>query len=401
MKTYGRNTHQGFIAEQCESGKSQSEAFATLEPLVLAQIEPMIFTRNPDRSMGESHRMPKPMAQQLLDLRNAIGRIYSAIERDRAGTGSTRQTRTIVETVETAETEIVESRPVASGKRRIETELEKMERRLDEISRFCQSRNETDPIDEIGMRPYEAAGRLIPRGVPADAILSAISIHWSRDARQDAGIADFDFTALSKRFMDEQNCESYWRNDRGQTEPLHEMFGYVLTLAQARQPIYLYGIKGTGKSHLARQLATYLDLPYGETPLSAGASRGDLLGRLTASSERPFIPAKFTQCYSGGGVFNFEEMDAALAEMIIVLNNALAGDYFENSMSGEALNKSENFIPVATANTLAMGANSKYIRERLDAATLDRWNPGRVEVKFDKKLAKHMLYKHSGGVKNS
>jgi hypothetical protein len=88
-------------------------------------------------------------------------------------------------------------------------------------------------------------------------------------------------------------------------------------------------------------------------------------------------------------------MDAALAEMIIVLNNALAGDHFYNSMSGEHVNKSDNFIAVATANTLALGANSKYIRERLDAATLDRWNMGRVEVKFDHNLAEFMLTKHS------
>ncbi len=393
MKSYGRNTHQGFIAELCESGKSQTEAFRTLEPLVLAQVEPMVFTRNPNRAIGESHRMPKPMAEQVIELRNAIGRIYSEIERNRSGSGQTRRTVKIEETEQVETTE--SAKPVASGKRRIESEMDKFRRRIREVSDFCMRRNETDPIDEISMRPYEAAGKLIPRGIPADALLAALAIHWPKDARHDAGIADFDFLALSKEIMSERDCLKIWRDERNQTDPLHEMFGYVLVLAEARQPIYLFGQKGTGKSHLAKQVATYLELPYEETPMSAGATRGDLLGRFTASPERPFIPAAFPQIYGSGGVFNFEEMDAALAEMIIVLNNALAGNHFYNSMSGEHVNRSENFIAMATANTLALGANSKYIRERLDAATLDRWNMGRVEVKFDMALAEHMLTKHS------
>ena len=298
MKSYGRNTHQGFIAELCEAGKSQDEAFRTLEPLVLAQVEPMIFTRNPNRSIGETHRMPKPMAEQLIELRNAIGRIYSEIERSKSGSGSERRTAEIVQTSDDEKQD--SGKPVASGKRRIESEMDKFRRRIREVSTFCESRNSTDPIDEISMRPYEAAGKLIPRGIPCDALLSALSIHWPKDARRDAGIADFDFLALSREIMSERDCMKIWREERNQTDPLHEMFGYVLVLAEARQPIYLYGQKGTGKSHLARQIATYLDLPYEETPMSAGATRGDLLGRFTASGERPFIPAAFPQIYGNG-----------------------------------------------------------------------------------------------------
>jgi AAA domain (dynein-related subfamily) len=401
MKTYGRNTHLGFIADLCEQGKSQDEAYRILLPMVERQMEPMIFTRNPDRAMGETHRMPKPMLEQLTELRNAIGRIYSEIERSKSGTGSTRQTATIVETEtteETTTTEIVEETteetkpPVAGGKRRTESEFEKFERRIFEIKSFCDRRAETDFVDEVSLRPFEAAARLIPCGVPADALLSSLSIHWSRDQRDDAGIADFDFKSLSASLASDLQCEKVWA-ERGQTEPLHEMFGYVLTLALCRQPIYLYGQKGTGKSHIARQISTFLNLPYGETPMSAGASRGDLQGRLTASQTREFIPAKFCEIYGGGGVFNFEEIDAALAELLIVLNNAMAGNHFYNAMSGETLDKHGNFIAVSTANTLSLGANSQYLRERLDAATLDRWNMGRVPIDFDPAVAKFVLHR--------
>jgi hypothetical protein len=342
--------------------------------------------------------MPKPMAEQLVDLKNAIGRIYSEIERERTGSGTSTGLRTEIVESETTDEEIAEivedSRPVAGGKRRTESEIQKYLRRLFEIKDFCDRRADTDFVDEIGLRPFEAGSRLIACGVPADALLSALSIHWSRDQREDAGIGNFDFKALSASLSEDLQCEKVWREVRGKTEPLHEMFGYVLLLALVRQPIYLYGAKGTGKSHIARQISAFLDLPYGETPMSAGASRGDLQGRLTASQTREFIPAKFCEIYAGGGIFNFEEIDASLPELLITLNNAMAGKQFYNAMSGETLDRSGTFIAVSTANTLALGATSQYLRERLDAATLDRWNMGRVPVDFDKTVAEYVLMRN-------
>jgi|SRR5580765_1580337 len=401
---FGANTHLRFIAELCEQGKSQREAFNALEPLVLGQIEPMIFKRNPTSSekyAGITNRQPKPMAEQLIELRNAIGRIYGLMGRS-SGTkfddsGTEFEESQIQETTEDetddTETESSETpKPVASGKKRIESELEKFFRRIQEVRRFCETRSATDPIDEISVRPAEAAGKLIPLGIPADAILSAISVHWTRDARQDAGIPDFDFKSLSQSIAEENDLNRKWQ-DLGHSDPLHDMFGYALTLARVGQPLYLWGSHGTGKSHLARQIAKFWNLPYGETPMSAGAMRGDLLGRQTANPNRAFISAKFNDIYGGGGVFNFEELDAADPSMIIVLNNALAGNELHNSASGETVLRSPNFIAVATANTLARGATAMYsARERLDGATLDRWNVGRIKLERDPKIEKYLLF---------
>src|SRR4029077_18432736 len=263
--------------------------------------------------------------------------------------------------------------------------------RIDEIRLFCEARETEDPLDEMGVRPGEAAGKLIPRGLPADAVLAATFTHWSDAQREDAGIRPFDFYALSKRIMDENGMAEEWKS-RGEVTPLHQMFGYVSVLADARQPIYLYGPKGTGKSHLAQQIATWNRLDYGETPMSDGASRGDLLGRLTASNARPFISAEFCNIYASGGVFNFEEMDSADPRMLIVLNNALAGKGFYNSNSGERMKRHADFIAVSTANPLANGATSRYAREQLDDATLDRWNSGRVFMKFDRNVEYFLIY---------
>src|SRR4030095_9887604 len=107
--------------------------------------------------------------------------------------------------------------------------------------------------------------------------------------------------------MDKRGIEKVTRSN-GDEEIPHELFGYVLTLIENRQPVYAYGTHGTGKSHIAKQCADYMELPYAESPISPGATRGDLLGRHTA---KDFIAASFVEIYSGGGVFNFEEIDSA------------------------------------------------------------------------------------------
>jgi hypothetical protein len=50
------------------------------------------------------------------------------------------------------------------------------------------------------------------------------------------------------------------------------------------------------------------------------------------------------------------------------------------------MTKSGDFIALATANTLSQGATKFYARNKLDAATLDRWNCGRVFIRFDRNL---------------
>jgi cobaltochelatase CobS len=82
-----------------------------------------------------------------------------------------------------------------------------------------------------------------------------------------------------------------------------------------------------------------------------------------------------------------------LATLLIVLNNALASERFYNSNSGEMISKNEDFIGVSTANTFGLGANKDYVaRERLDAATIDRWRMGRIWVDLDENVEESILY---------
>jgi cobaltochelatase CobS len=56
------------------------------------------------------------------------------------------------------------------------------------------------------------------------------------------------------------------------------------------------------------------------------------------------------------------------------------------------VDRSENFVPVSTANTFGLGANREYTaRERLDAATIDRWRMGRIFIPLDNSVEESIL----------
>jgi AAA domain (dynein-related subfamily) len=397
-RTWRDGSKRETIAEYARNGRTKLDTFNALRPMVAEQIRPMIFSAN----VG-GRRMPKPIGEQLIELKHEIGRVYALLGRaessdfDSAEIEESEETETEetetdfqIEESETEETETEETddgKPQAKGKLRIENELAYFEKRLGEIRSFCDNRARlSEPLDDLStMRPEQAGGELIPRGMPADALLHSLALHWPDDARNDAGIKQFDTVKLSREIMSEREL------------PLdgtyHEMFGYALLLAEARQPIMAVGPAGTGKSHLAKQLAEFLELSYQETPMTPGASRGDLLGRHTIGG---FIPSAFTEIYGGGGVFNFEEIDASDPSMLIVLNNALAQNALYNSANGEEYEKHSDFVPFATANTFGLGANREYTgRERLDAATIDRWRMGRIIMRRDNAVASKILYRNA------
>jgi hypothetical protein len=105
-----------------------------------------------------------------------------------------------------------------------------------------------------------------------DACSHAMTIHWSEGTRQDAGIRPFNVERLADEIGKREGISL-------EGEKLHRLFPYILKLAETRTPIMLSGPAGTGKSYAAKQLSRYLGLPYGEVPMSPGATRGDLLGR--------------------------------------------------------------------------------------------------------------------------
>lgn len=381
-RTSKPGTIQRTIADHCEAGKTKRETYALLIPRV--RSGEMQFMRN-----VPGGRIPKPESEQIQELKNAIGRIYSYLGRSE---GSRFEDEEIPqesgqeneqENEQESEESETKTKPEAKGKKSLRDEWAYFKRRIHEIRRFCVERARlAESVDDISVRPMREAARLIAAGIPADVLLLSMAMHWSPDTRRDAGIDDFDFygdgmfkshpgmVEVSERVMREREISQHGK---------HILFGYILLLIEARVPVLLIGPPGTGKSHIAKQISEYLEYGYGETSLSAGATRSDLLGRHTINPEKPWIPAIHTEQFANGGIHLFDEIDRADPGTTIVLNNALASDEMFNSIDGERYEKSETYAPVGAANTMGLGANRSITSaERMDGATIDRFRMGRV-----------------------
>lgn len=386
-----KGTKRNLIAELAERGSTKRDAFAALRPLVESQTKPMIFAAN----VG-GRREPKSITEQLVELKNEIGRVYALLGKAKDSRFESEEIESDFSTAD--EEEIMEEETEEPDDTNpIEKELNYFLKRVREIREFCKSRATSgEPVDNISMRPVQAAAKLIPAGIPADVLLISMTMHWTPDTRRDAGIDSFDFNSrghseshpaflkVSRHIMRERKIDFAGK---------HELFGYLLVLVENGINTMLIGPAGTGKSHIAEQVAEFLNLPYGEAGMSAGASRGDLLGRHTISTEKPWITSEYTGIYSGGGIFNFEEIDRADPGVLVSLNNSLAGKTLYNTIDGERYPRHENFTPVSTANTFGLGANRNYTSaERLDAATIDRFRMGRMFLPLDEAVEEDMLF---------
>jgi MoxR-like ATPase len=89
------------------------------------------------------------------------------------------------------------------------------------------------------------------------------------------------------------------------------------------------------------------------------------------------------------GVFLLDEMDAADPNVLLVINSALANKRMAVSSrpAKPYAIRHKNFVCIAAANTVGTGADRLYSgRNKLDAATLDRFAIGKVFMDYDPAL---------------
>ncbi len=170
---------------------------------------------------------------------------------------------------------------------------------------------------------------------------------------------------------------------------LPKAFPRILALASARRNVLLVGPAGCGKTHIARVLSKALKLPFYSISVSAGMSESQLAGWLvpTGKSGRfEYRRAPFIEAYEEGGVFLLDELDAGDANCLTFINAALADGHcpVPNRSENPVAEKHPDFICIAAANTYGHGADRMYVgRNQLDAATLDRFKIGIVNMQYD------------------
>lgn len=175
---------------------------------------------------------------------------------------------------------------------------------------------------------------------------------------------------------------------------VHGEFDWVCKLAQARLNIYLVGPTGCGKTHLAKQVADALGLKFSSISCSGGLSEAQLYGRLLpmqGDGSWQYVTTTFVERYTTGGVFLFDEIDAADENTLISINAAISNGYFDipNRPWEPRAIRHKDFICIAAANTFGTGADRMYCgRNALDGATLDRFRMGTVDLDYDESIEK-------------
>jgi len=149
----------------------------------------------------------------------------------------------------------------------------------------------------------------------------------------------------------------------------HTQLPALLRLIAMRQPTYLVGPAGSGKSTAVHQAAIACGLKYYTLSIGPQTSKTDLLGYMDAGGiyRRPAL----REAFEHGGVMLLDEIDAGNPGVVTVINAMTA-----NGSSGwpdGVVNRHADFVCVAAGNTYGRGADRLYVgRMQLDAATLDR-----------------------------
>ena len=163
-----------------------------------------------------------------------------------------------------------------------------------------------------------------------------------------------------------------------ETRP-HMTLPKLVQLAALRQPAYLVGPAGGGKTTAAEQCAKILDLPFYARSMGQATTEYDLMG-FRSPVDGTYVMGLMREPYENGGVLCLDEIDNSNASVLTSLNAAIDGTWA--SFPDAMVPRHKDFVLVAGANTYGRGADRVYVgRTQLDGATLNRF--GFVEWNYD------------------
>lgn len=176
---------------------------------------------------------------------------------------------------------------------------------------------------------------------------------------------------------------------------IHKDFELLLKVISTKEPIFVYGPAGSGKTHTVVQVGQSLGLDVYSISVNEQTTKTDFLGYYDATSH--LIRTAFREAYEHGGMFILDEIDAANPNVLTVLNSALSNDFM--TFPDGLVHRNKRFYCVCTANTTGDEVNVQYVgRNVLDAATLDRFI--RVFFDYDDALENKLLTEEAKAIRN-
>ena len=145
--------------------------------------------------------------------------------------------------------------------------------------------------------------------------------------------------------------------------------------------LYVYSAPGCGKTHMLRQIAQGIGVQHYPFPCGPTTTEGRLLG-FNNIANGTFVPGWLYKPYKEGGVVGLDEVDLADAS-VLAGANSIENDEFTFG-NGETVQRHKDFYLIAFANTIGTGATGGFIRNKLDAATLNRFT--HIKLEYDEVL---------------
>lgn len=161
----------------------------------------------------------------------------------------------------------------------------------------------------------------------------------------------------------------------------HKLTQQIAEVANLGIHQMLVGPAGGGKTTCCEKVAEILNLEF--FPMSVGpqTTKSDLLGFIDAAGNYHTTPLR--EAFEKGGLLLLDEVDAANAGVLTIINSLLANGYC--SFPDGVIKRNENFRCICACNTYGRGADRQYVgRNQLDAATLDRFAV--VDFDYDEEL---------------
>lgn len=168
---------------------------------------------------------------------------------------------------------------------------------------------------------------------------------------------------------------------------IHMEYERSLKVLHSLGILWLCGPAGSGKTHMAGQLAKAFNLPFYAISCTAGLSESWFIGRKDLTGE--YLEPKFLHFVENGGIVLLDEFDAADPNTSLIINSLLSNGYLSVPMRVDKpmAIRHKDFKVIFATNTWGFGPDGQYSgREGLDASTRDRAVVAKIGLSYSRKI---------------